>query len=146
MGIVERFPIPVEITKPETFFKPGVFQGRKMDSIPYRTGILAKIMHFFGQNVRIDTDKGVLYVAVKDAHNFVKSEQTSQTETTIGSLFALAANQGYAFAQYNLGLLYEKGQGVTKNDKEAARLYTLAAKQGDLKAIDKLKSLSPTSS
>jgi hypothetical protein len=46
-------------------------------------------------------------------------------------LSKLAADQGYAAAQYNLGRFYEGGSGgLAKNDQEAARLYKLAADQG----------------
>jgi uncharacterized protein len=41
-----------------------------------------------------------------------------------------AADQGYASAQSNLGLLYERGQGVRQSDAEAVKWYTLAANQG----------------
>ena len=34
-------------------------------------------------------------------------------------------------AQFTLGAMYENGQGVSQDDKEAVRLYTLAAEQGD---------------
>jgi TPR repeat protein len=40
------------------------------------------------------------------------------------------AEQGDANAQYNLGLLYARGQGVEKNPQEAARWYEKAAEQG----------------
>ena len=40
------------------------------------------------------------------------------------------AEQGNVKAQYNLGNMYRKGQGVTQDYKEAARLYRLAAEQG----------------
>ncbi|MCH8172945.1 MAG: sel1 repeat family protein [Proteobacteria bacterium] len=44
------------------------------------------------------------------------------------------ANQGYAEAQYNLGLMYANGEGVSENDAEAVRWYRLAADQGYDKA------------
>ena len=40
------------------------------------------------------------------------------------------AEQGYALAQNNLGVMYEKGQGVSQNYKTAVKWYTLAAEQG----------------
>ena len=40
------------------------------------------------------------------------------------------AEQGYALAQNNLGVMYEKGQGVSRNYKTAVKWYTLAAEQG----------------
>ena len=39
--------------------------------------------------------------------------------------YSLAAQQGHSRAQYNLGLCYQNGVGVVKDDKEAARLFTL---------------------
>jgi TPR repeat protein len=41
-----------------------------------------------------------------------------------------AAEQGDAFAQYNLGLAYANAQGVAKNVADAAKWYRLAADQG----------------
>ncbi|HAK61591.1 MAG TPA: hypothetical protein DCO77_14650 [Nitrospiraceae bacterium] len=41
------------------------------------------------------------------------------------------AKKGDAFAQYNLGVIYANGLGVTKNDAEAVTWYRKAAEQGD---------------
>ena len=41
-----------------------------------------------------------------------------------------AADQGVAYAQYNLGLMYLKGRGVPKNDAEAVKWFRRAADQG----------------
>ncbi len=40
------------------------------------------------------------------------------------------AEQGDATAQYNLGAMYDKGQGVPQDDAEAVRWYRKAAEQG----------------
>ena len=40
------------------------------------------------------------------------------------------AEQGGATAQFNLGLMYDNGEGVPENDTEAVRWYRLAAEQG----------------
>ena len=40
------------------------------------------------------------------------------------------AEQGYAPAQYNLGVMYDDGKGVPQDDKEAVRWYRLAAEEG----------------
>ena len=40
------------------------------------------------------------------------------------------AAQGNRYAQYNLGVMYDNGRGVTQDYREAARLYGLAAAQG----------------
>ena len=41
------------------------------------------------------------------------------------------AEQGDAEAQFHLGVLYESGQGVLRNDAEAIKWYRKAAEQGD---------------
>jgi hypothetical protein len=46
-------------------------------------------------------------------------------------LFRLAAAQGFAAAQYNVGRAYATGLRVRKNQPEAARWYRMAAEQGD---------------
>ena len=40
------------------------------------------------------------------------------------------AERGLAFAQVNLGLMYDLGEGVPENKMEATRWYRLAAEQG----------------
>ena len=44
------------------------------------------------------------------------------------------AEQGDARAQYNLGLMYARGDGVPEDDAEAVRWWRLAAEQGDVYA------------
>jgi TPR repeat protein len=57
-------------------------------------------------------------------------------------LFHKAADQGYAGAQRNLGLLYATGEGVPKDLGKAAELFQKAADQGDEVATTILKRLS----
>ena len=52
-----------------------------------------------------------------------------------------SAEQGYASAQYNLGLCYYYGDGVVENYTEAVKWIREAAKQGQAKAVDALKVL-----
>jgi TPR repeat protein len=40
------------------------------------------------------------------------------------------ADQGLAIAQFNVGLMYDNGQGVTKDEVQAMKWYRLAADQG----------------
>ena len=46
----------------------------------------------------------------------------------------ILAKQGNPDAQYNLGQMYRKGDGVPQNYKTAVKWYRLAAKQGDASA------------
>jgi TPR repeat protein len=45
--------------------------------------------------------------------------------------YRMAAEQGHAWAQYNLGGMYLRGQGVPQDYKEAAKWWRKAAEQGD---------------
>ena len=45
--------------------------------------------------------------------------------------FQPLAEQGDAFAQYNVGLMYEIGRGVLQDYAEAVRWYRLSAEQGN---------------
>lgn len=49
-----------------------------------------------------------------------------------------AAQKGQAVAQYRLGTLYERGQGVTADGAQAMHWYELAADQGNRKAMHNL--------
>lgn len=46
-------------------------------------------------------------------------------------LYEIAASNGYAPAQCNLGLCYDTGKGVLQNENEAAKWYRKAAEQGN---------------
>jgi Sel1 repeat len=52
------------------------------------------------------------------------------------------AEQGDAHAQFNLGLMYTDGQGVTKDDAQAVQWYRKAAKQGNEHAKNNLSGCS----
>ena len=45
-----------------------------------------------------------------------------------------AAEQGFAAAQYNLGVMYDNGQGVRQDDAQAVYWYRKAAEQGNVEA------------
>lgn len=55
----------------------------------------------------------------------------------------MAAQQGIANAQLNVGFLYHYGQGVEQNYEEAARWYEKAIKQGKEEAAFKLALITP---
>ena len=48
--------------------------------------------------------------------------------------YRLAAEQGIASAQHNLGVAYDAGEGVPQDHSEAVRWYRLAAEQGSARA------------
>ena len=53
-------------------------------------------------------------------------------------LLRKSAEQGHADAQYNLGFLYRKGEGVKQDYKQAAEWYRKAADQGNANAQSNL--------
>ena len=61
---------------------------------------------------------------------YANGEGVPQDDKTAVKWYTLAAEQGYATAQNNLGLMYANGQGVPQDDKTAVKWYTLAAEQG----------------
>ena len=42
----------------------------------------------------------------------------------------MAAEQGHAQAQFNLGVMYDNGEGVPEDDAEAVKWFRMAAEQG----------------
>jgi hypothetical protein len=57
-----------------------------------------------------------------------------QDYKTAAKWYILAAEQGYAPAQFNLGVHYRKGEGVPQDYKTAAKWWKLAAEQGHVKS------------
>ncbi len=49
----------------------------------------------------------------------------------------LAAERGDAEAQFELGLMYDEGYGVSRDNQEAAKWYSKAAEQGDDSGTDR---------
>jgi len=60
-----------------------------------------------------------------------KGEGVTQNDSEAVKWFKLAADQGYDYAQANLGFMYAEGKGVTQNYSEARKWFTLAADQGN---------------
>ena len=56
--------------------------------------------------------------------------------------YRLAAEQGNANAQFNLGTMYDTGEGVPEDDIEAYALFSIAAAQGIEKAKRRKERLS----
>jgi ATP-dependent protease ClpP protease subunit len=72
--------------------------------------------------------------------NGIKAYDEGKFETAL-SFWLPLAEQGLAAAQFNLGILYEKGQGVTQDFAESARWYLKAAERGDPDAQFKVAAL-----
>jgi tetratricopeptide (TPR) repeat protein len=75
-------------------------------------------------------------VGVSESADFQKGYAAYKSDDFATALqeFKPLAEQGHATAQYNLGEMYRKGQGVLQDDKTAVEWYTLAAEQGNTDA------------
>ena len=67
----------------------------------------------------------------------LKAAQAGDFQTALKEWKPLA-DQGHAYAQLNLGVMYANGEGVPEDDAEAARWYRLAADQGHADAQNNL--------
>jgi TPR repeat protein len=52
-----------------------------------------------------------------------------------------AAEQGHPITLNSIGLMFENGQGVTKDKSKTLEWYKKAAKQGDSNAVNAVKKL-----
>ena len=71
----------------------------------------------------------VLFSNIIIAADYEKALKSGDYKTALLELVPLA-NQGNAAAQFSLGVMYARGDGVLKNDKTSIQWYTSAAKQG----------------
>ena len=62
---------------------------------------------------------------------YLEGRGVPQDYQTAVKWYTLAAEQGNAGAQYNLGLMYLEGRGVPQDYQTAVKWYTLAAEQGN---------------
>lgn len=71
-------------------------------------------------------------IAQTASENYLKALVAYNAKNFIEAIscYQKASNQGYAEAQYNLGVCYYKGEGVVKDIKKAVYWYEKAAAQG----------------
>jgi TPR repeat protein len=131
--------------------RPGVAKNEKRAFALARAGAALGCAHskgalgrcyFGGFGVAYDETRGLALARESDAagscfgqllvgycyrHGF---GGVAQDDAEAVRLFRLAAEQGHALAQVDLGRMFEHGQGVAQDRAEAIRLYRLAAAQG----------------
>jgi len=76
---------------------------------------------------------GLMLPVQADYESGVKAYMSGDHETALRE-FAHAAESGDRNAQYNVGLMHLKGQGVAVNDQEAVRWFRKAAGLGQVEA------------
>ena len=75
------------------------------------------------------TQAGAAPISAQDFEKGVAAFNSGDYATAFKEFKSLA-DAGGKTSQYNLGVMYENGQGVRQDYVEAARWYTLAAEQG----------------
>ena len=81
-----------------------------------------------GKGVKQDTTEAVEW--------YRKAAQQGEEEA-LNNLIAMG-NRGNSIAQFNLGVMYEEGDGVGQDDAEAAKWYRRAAEQEHENALNRL--------
>ena len=72
-------------------------------------------------------------IATQDFNKGLAAAQAGDFATALKEWMPLAED-GDSAAQYNLGVMYDNGDGIPQDYKEAVKWYTLAAEQGYAKA------------
>ena len=76
-------------------------------------------------------DEGARYILGLEFIDLMYGVDTAEIGAAkIALLYRKAAEQGYAFAQFSLGVMHVKGTGVPQDLAEAARWYHMAARRG----------------
>jgi TPR repeat protein len=103
---------------------------------------LAVLLGSAGMSWGAETVKGYCLAGTKHSHSPVSGQCSAAYEsgnyTTALREWKPLAEQGDADAQFNLGQLYVRGDGVPQNNETAMKWYTLAAEQGNAVAQNNL--------
>ncbi len=81
---------------------------------------------------------GVMYYTGEAVSKNLSGKVLDNDPELAAGWFYRAAEQGYADAQFNLGLMYANGEGVPQDMEQAAELFKKAAEQGHVDAQNNL--------
>ncbi|QOJ23215.1 MAG: sel1 repeat family protein [Gammaproteobacteria bacterium] len=81
---------------------------------------------------------GVMYYTGEAVSKNLSGKVLNTDPELAAGWFFRAAEQGYADAQFNLGLMYANGEGVPKDMEQAVELFKKAAEQGHVDAQNNL--------
>ncbi|MCB1986450.1 MAG: sel1 repeat family protein [Burkholderiales bacterium] len=84
---------------------------------------------------------GVMYYTGEAVSKTVTGQVLDNDPELAAGWFYRSAEQGYADAQFNLGLMYANGEGVEQDMQEAVELFKKAAEQGHVDAQNNLGAL-----
>jgi TPR repeat protein len=80
-------------------------------------------------------------VAAVGAVTTAWAEEPGRNQAVLFQTLRSAADHGDASAQVRIGRMYEDGQGVRRDRREALRWYRMAADQGNPAALARLEEL-----
>lgn len=81
---------------------------------------------------------GVMYYTGEAVSKNASGQVLDNDPELAAGWFFRAAEQGYADAQFNLGLMYANGEGVAQDMNQAVELFKKAAEQGHVDAQNNL--------
>ncbi|SFL08142.1 hypothetical protein SAMN05216302_103020 [Nitrosomonas aestuarii] len=84
---------------------------------------------------------GVMYYTGEAVSKTVTGQVLDNDPELAAGWFYRSAEQGYADAQFNLGLMYANGEGVAQDMNQAVELFKKAAEQGHVDAQNNLGAL-----
>ena len=120
-GCGEKAPASAAKTETETQTRlPDEFTSEKQIPSILENGL--GVMYYTGEAISKDSSGKIL----------------SNDPVTAAAWFHRSAAQGYADAQFNLGLMYANGEGVAKDPLKAVELFRKSADQGNVDAENNL--------
>ena len=91
---------------------------------------------------RYAAERGDVHAQLKMAWAYYWGENGLERDyAQAARYYELAKDAGHVDGQYNLGLMYKNGQGVTKNNETMLSLLRLAAEQNHTAALNALVSV-----
>lgn len=124
------FQVPAVATDPEGFWSPLIYKWTLTDdpdmAVPKKEAAVA-------------ARKGDLDALLRLSILLSWTGKSDADQQRSVVVLRSAAEKGHAAAQFALGRRYEMGDWVEKDLDEAMRWYNLAAKQGDVLAIQRLR-------
>ena len=87
------------------------------------------------------TELGVMYYTGEAVSKSLSGQVLNNDPGLAAGWFYRAAEQGYADAQFNLGLMYVNGEGIEQDIVQAVDLFNKAAEQGNIDAQNNLGAL-----
>ncbi|MEO1945498.1 MAG: tetratricopeptide repeat protein [Candidatus Thioglobus sp.] len=116
--------VPQDLKKGASLLRKSAKQGDELAK---------KLVYMFYLDKSKDDKKPKLISSLEGFDNGADAYKKGDYKTAFNE-FKPLAERGHLKAQFGLGVMYEEGMGVLKDDKEAFKWYRKAAEQGDAAA------------